>query len=123
MKTQRRVVVADDEPLLVRELVAYLEDMGHLVVGTAANGCELVECVRETLPDVVITDIKMPMKDGLEAAREIWSSSPMPVILVSAFHDEDFIAQTKSEQILSYIVKPVDENQLATAVGKLDGTS
>lgn len=119
MNSPLRIVVADDEPLLVRLLAAYLEDMGHVVVGTAADGHELVDRVSEEAPDVVITDIKMPEMDGLEAARKIRTFSSVPFIVVSAYHDEEFINRTTQDNISSYLVKPIDKTQLAIELDKL----
>ena len=61
--------------------------MGHEVVCAAGNGAELVEQCRDTHPDLIITDIKMPNMDGIQAASEITRDKPAPVILVSAYHD------------------------------------
>src|SRR5204862_3131515 len=86
-KLSLRVAVADDESLIRRWLAEVLPDMGHQVVVSAENGRQLVEGCLTTKPDLVISDIKMPEMDGIDAALLISVQSPAPIILVSAFHD------------------------------------
>lgn len=116
MTESLRIVVADDEPLLVEEIVAYLHDRGHQVVGTASTGQELIEKCEQSLPDLVITDIKMPDMDGLEASKQVCSKRAVPVVLVSAYHDEDYISRAKEQCIMAYLIKPIDEGNLTTSL-------
>lgn len=111
-----RVIVADDEPLLAEELSAYLRDMGNEVVAIAATGKELVDRSAELLPDLIVTDVKMPDMDGLEAAKIICSKTPVPVVVVSAYHDEDYIKRATEQCVMSYLVKPLDEASLKAAL-------
>ena len=116
MTKSLRIIVADDEPLLVEGLSVYLEDLGHCVVATAATGSELVERSLEIQPDLVITDIKMPDMDGLEAVKKICNSYRVPVVIVSAYHDEEFIRRASEQCIMSYLVKPIDEQTLKASL-------
>ena len=87
-----RIAVADDEPdmrLFFRELLPHL---GHEVVAEAATGRELVEGCRRAGPDLVITDVRMPDGDGIQAAAEVNRDGRVPVILVTAHHDADVLA-------------------------------
>ena len=108
--------MADDEPLLVEEISAYLQDAGHEVVGTASTGKELVDRCDELQPGLVVTDIKMPDMDGLEAAEKICTKQPIPVVIVSAYHDEDFIKRATEQCIMSYLVKPINEGSLKASL-------
>ncbi|WP_197526103.1 ANTAR domain-containing response regulator [Botrimarina colliarenosi] len=107
-----RIVVADDEPLLVEEIVVYLTEMGHRVVATAQTGQELISLCAEHLPDLVITDISMPDMDGLEAAKRIQAVSLTPIIVVSGHHDPTFIERAKDGNVMSYLVKPINATNL-----------
>ena len=76
----------------------------------------MVEQCRTTRPDLVITDIKMPDMDGIDAARQICRDEPMPVILVSAFHDPELIARAEGGHILAYLIKPIKQEDLEPAI-------
>jgi response regulator NasT len=111
-----RIVVADDEPDMRDYFQKGLPRLGHKVVGAAANGRELVELCRAQAPDLVITDIKMPDMDGIDAACQIYKDRPVPIILVSAFHDPELIARAEADHVLGYLVKPITQADLAPAV-------
>ena len=91
MDRHLRIAVADDELDMRDYLQAILPCFGHLVVAVASTGRELVEKCRQERPDLVITDIKMPDMDGIAAAGQICKDFPIPVILVSAYHDHDLL--------------------------------
>lgn len=116
MTQSLRIIVADDEPLLAEEISAYLSDMGHEIVATAATGKELVEKTADLKPDLLVTDIKMPDMDGLEAAKQICRTSPVPVVIVSAYHDEEYINRATGQCIMSYLVKPISKGSLKVAL-------
>ena len=77
---------------------------------------ELVDRCRELQPDLVITDIKMPDLDGIDAAAEIYRDCPVPVILVSAYHDPELIERAEQDHILAYLVKPIKRADLEPAI-------
>ena len=116
MNDSLRVAVADDE----KDMRDYFQDvlpaLGHQVVAVARTGRELVELCRAAPPDLVITDIKMPDMDGIDAAAQITQEGPIPVILVSAFLDEELLARTASDHILGYLIKPVKEQHISAAI-------
>lgn len=116
MTESLRIVVADDEPRTRDYLWTSLEDLGHQVIAAARTGRELIEQCQSQRPNLVITDIKMPDMDGLDAVREICRSEPIPVILVSAFHDAEYIERATQEHVLAYLVKPVKHDALAPAI-------
>ena len=95
MNKALRIVVADDEPDMRDYFQKILSRLGHQVVGVAENGRDLVEQCQPLQPDLVITDIKMPEMDGIDAAIHIYRNRPIPVILVSAFHDPELIRVRK----------------------------
>ncbi len=116
MTTSLRIAVADDEPDMRDYFKKSLPRLGHQVVIAAANGRELVDQCRALAPDLVITDIRMPDMDGIEAATQIYRERPVPVILVSAFHDPELIARAEADHILGYLVKPIKQADLGPAI-------
>ena len=111
-----RIAVADDEPdmqLFFRELLPHL---GYELVAEAATGRELVERCRAVRPDLIITDVRMPDMDGLEAAAQVNQESPVPVILITAHHDADVLARAGTEYIMAYLAKPVKPVELQAAI-------
>ena len=112
-----RIAVADDEPRMRDYYQDILPLLGHRVICAAQTGRDLVRCCQDSRPDLVVTDIKMPDLDGIDAISEIGRGEPIPAILVSAYHDPDLIERTKGEQILAYLVKPVKQADLEVAIG------
>jgi AmiR/NasT family two-component response regulator len=107
MTTGLRIAVADDEVEMRDFFEKMLPRLGHQVVAVAENGAQLVEHCRQLLPDLVITDIKMPELDGIAASSQICQERPIPVILVSAYHDPALIARAEADHVLAYMVKPI----------------
>jgi response regulator NasT len=111
-----RIVVADDEPDMRDYFLKILPHLGHTVVAAATNGQELVELVKTHRPDLVITDIKMPDMDGIDAAARIYKEYAVPVILVSAYHDPELIARAEADHIMGYLVKPIKQVDLQPVI-------
>ena len=111
-----RIAVADDEPDMRDYFTKMLPRLGHKVVGAASNGRELVELCRATRPDLVITDIKMPDMDGIDAAVRIYQEEPVPIILVSAYHDAALIRRAEADHIMGYLVKPLKQADLEPTI-------
>jgi response regulator NasT len=116
MTRSLRIAVADDELDMRDYFRKILPLLGHVVVAAAENGRELVEQCRALRPDLVITDIKMPDMDGIDAAVQIYRDHPIPVILVSAYHDAEFIHRAEADHILAYLVKPIKQADLEPAI-------
>ncbi len=114
--SQIRVVIADDESIIRMDLKSLLEEMGHVVVGEAADGQKALEMTRSLKPDVVILDIKMPVMDGLDAAKIISEEKIAPVVLLTAYSDKDLIARAKDAGVYGYLVKPFQESDLLPAI-------
>jgi response regulator NasT len=116
MSESLRVLIADDEALHNLALSSQLETLGHQVIATATNGREAVELARETRPDIAFLDIRMPSMTGPEAAHEIASDRPIPMIILSAYSDARTVEQAIRAPIFHYLVKPVDPDDLAPAI-------
>jgi len=117
MSRSLKIAVADDE----RDMRDYFQEilplLGHQVVAVAQTGRELVDLCTTTHPNLVITDIKMPDMDGIDAAGQICRHAPVPVILVTAHHDPEFIRRAEADHILAYLVKPIKQADLEPAIG------
>jgi AmiR/NasT family two-component response regulator len=111
-----RVVIAEDEALIRLDLKETLEEEGYEVVGETGRGDEAVELVDRLKPDLAILDIKMPGKDGLEAAREIAGPRKAAVLILTAFSQRDLIEQARDAGALAYLVKPFQKSELLPAV-------
>jgi response regulator NasT len=111
-----RIAVADDEPDMRRYFQKALPRLGHRVVATAENGRQLIDLCLTAGPDLVITDIKMPEMDGIQAAHELYQRIAVPVILVSAYHDDELIERAEIDHIMGYLVKPIKQADLEPAI-------
>jgi two-component system, response regulator PdtaR len=116
MNHSLRIAVADDEPDMRDYFQEVLPRLGHTVVSVAENGEQLIEQCRAVEPDLVITDIKMPQVDGIDASIRICQARPVPVILVSAHQDSTLIQRAETDHIMAYLMKPVKQSELAPAI-------
>lgn len=116
MAEKYRIVIADDEALICIDLREMLEEAGHEVVGVGSDGVEALDLVKEKKPDLVILDVKMPRLDGLQAAKMIAHDNLAPVVLLTAFGDEDMIEKAKKSMVFGYVMKPVEERTLFPAI-------
>ncbi len=113
---RKRVIIADDESIIRMDLREMLTNLGYLVVGDVGDGRSAVNLARELGPDVVIMDIKMPDMDGIEAARVLTEEKIAPVLLLSAYSQQDLVERAKEAGVAGYIVKPFRESDLAPAI-------
>lgn len=111
-----RVVIGDDESIIRMDLSEMLEDAGHTVVGEAADGVEALELARREKPDIVLLDIKMPRLDGIHAAKMIGHENIAPVLLLTAYSQQDVVNKAKDSGVLGYLVKPISPTNLFPAI-------
>jgi len=111
-----RVVIADDDGVTLMALRKTLTGMGHEVVGEASDGAEAIALTKETVPDVVILDIRMPNLNGLEAAHRIQMERPTPVVILSAYSETGLGSQASAAGVHTYLVKPFTAEQLKPAL-------
>ncbi len=111
-----RVVIADDEPIILLDLRQMLEELGVSVVGEASDGKQAVEKVRQLKPDLAILDIKMPEMDGIEAARILHQERLAPVLILTAYSDRELIERAKQAGVYGYLVKPFKQADLMPAI-------
>jgi len=112
-----KILVVDDEAIIVMQLERRLSAMGYTIAGMAASGEEAVEKAQSTRPDLVLMDIVMPGKmDGIEAATIITRELDIPVVFVTSFADDTIIAKAKNVRPYGYIVKPFNELEIKAAI-------
>jgi DNA-binding NarL/FixJ family response regulator len=113
-----KVFIADDHPLMRDAIAAAVEDEPDMiVVGTASNGFEAVEFVRSAAPDLIIMDVYMPGKDGLQAIREIKAENPQVRILaLTSSSDESTVLSAVEAGALGYILKDASRTNLLNAI-------
>lgn len=111
-----RILIADDEAIIRIGLKAMLQEMGHEVVASAADGASAIRFARALDPDLVILDIKMPEVDGLAAAEAIAALRPVPIVMLTAYSDRDLVSRAAHLPIQAYLVKPVQPGDLSAAL-------
>jgi DNA-binding NarL/FixJ family response regulator len=118
MYTPIKIVVADDHDIFREGFRLLLKDQSEVeLAGEAENGRRLIELVDATVPDVVITDIKMPLIDGVEACRVIRQSHPhIHVIALTNFNEYSLIVDMLEAGAKGYLLKNTNRNDLIQAV-------
>ena len=111
-----RVLVAEDDSLIRMDLIEMLREEGYDVVGEAPNGQVAVDLTVQLKPDLVIMDIKMPIRDGIDAATEIAAKRLAPVVMLTAFSQRDFIEKARDAGAMAYLVKPFTKTDLVPAI-------
>lgn len=116
-----RIVIADDHRVMLDGIRALLRDVTELeIVGDALNGEELIAQVRIHQPDVVLTDIQMPLKDGIEAAREIHALYPnVRIVALTMLNESMFIKRMLEAGVSGYVTKNVDKDELVRVIHKV----
>ena len=106
-----RVVLADDHVLVRQGLKSLLEREGFQVVAEASDGQEVVRLVESLQPDIAVVDIRMPILNGLNAARELKRSCPKTKVILLTQHDEDqYVSEAIETGVMGYVLK----NQIAS---------
>ena len=111
-----RILVAEDETIIRLDLVELLRGAGLDVVGEARDGEEAVLLADQLEPDLAIMDVKMPKVDGIEAARRIIAERPIPIVLLTAYGQEELVARAVEAGVFGYLVKPFREADLLPAI-------
>jgi AmiR/NasT family two-component response regulator len=111
-----RVLIAEDETIIRLDLKGLLERAGFDVCAEARDGIEAVELARSEEPDVAVLDVKMPRLDGIEAARRILDERPIPIVMLTAYGQEELVSRAVEAGVFGYLVKPFREQDLLPAI-------
>ena len=111
-----RVIVAEDESLIRIDIVETLREHGFDVVGEAADGEKAVALAEELRPDLVVMDVKMPLRDGISAAEILTKRKIAPVVLLTAFSQRELVERAAEAGALAYVVKPFTPSDLIPAI-------
>ncbi|MCH9728072.1 MAG: ANTAR domain-containing response regulator [Actinomycetia bacterium] len=112
----RRVLVAEDEALIRMDLAEMLREEGYEIVGEAGDGQEAVELAESLKPDLVIMDVKMPRRDGIDAASEIAAKRIAPIVILTAFSQRELVERARDAGAMAYLVKPFNISDLVPAI-------
>jgi len=112
----RRVLIAEDEALIRLDLAEMLREEGYDIAGQADDGQEAVELAEQLKPDLVIMDVKMPRRDGIDAALEIASKRIAPIVMLTAFSQRDLVERARDAGAMAYLVKPFTASDLVPAI-------
>ncbi|GAA1383535.1 ANTAR domain-containing response regulator [Peribacillus frigoritolerans] len=115
-EVDKRILVVEDESIVLLDITIMLKDAGFDVVGHARNGEKAIELAHALQPDLVLMDIKMPKMNGLKASDVISNTFQIPVLLLTAFSQREYIDEAKRANIVGYLVKPITEANLIPAV-------
>src|SRR5438477_853588 len=111
-----RILVAEDETIIRLDLVEMLARAGLEVCAEARDGEEAVALAREHEPDLAIMDVKMPGLDGIEAARRILDERPIPIVMLTAYGQDELVSRAVEAGVFGYLVKPFREADLLPAI-------
>ena len=111
-----RILVAEDETIIRLDLKDLLERAGFEVCAEARDGEEAVELARSAQPGLAIMDVKMPKLDGIEAARRILDERPIPIVMLTAYGQDEIVSRAVEVGVFGYLVKPFREQDLVPAI-------
>ena len=111
-----RILIAEDETIIRLDLRRTLEDAGFDVCAEARDGEEAVALASSEQPDLAVLDVKMPKLDGIEAARRILDERPIPIVMLTAYGQDELVSRALEAGVFGYLVKPFREQDLLPAI-------
>ena len=111
-----RIILAEDDSVIRMDLKEELQRQGYLVVGEVGDGESAVNLTRELRPELVVMDIRMPEMDGITAAEILTREKLAPVVLLTAFSDEELIERARNAGVVHYVTKPWRSSDLKPAI-------
>lgn len=117
-----KLLIVDDEEIEREGMVEFIpwEKYGIEIMGTAWNGIEALGKIRDERPDIILTDIKMPVMNGIELIKETRKIYPdVEMIVLSGYGEYEFTSQAMREGVKYYILKPCDEEKVTEIIEKV----
>ncbi|HEY7604241.1 MAG TPA: response regulator [Gaiellaceae bacterium] len=111
-----RILIAEDETIIRLDLRELLEGAGFEVCAEAKDGVEAVALAASAEPELAILDVKMPRLDGIEAARRILEERPIPIVMLTAYGQDELVSRAVEAGVFGYLVKPFREADLLPAI-------
>jgi response regulator NasT len=111
-----RILIAEDETIIRLDLRDLLVRAGFEVCAEARDGEEAVALARSEQPDLAVMDVKMPKLDGIDAARRILEERPIPIVMLTAYGQEEIVSRAVEAGVFGYLVKPFREQDLLPAI-------
>ncbi len=116
MGTGLKIFIAEDDALILEDFTITLEEMGHIVVGTASNGESALNGIQNLRPDLILIDINMPKKDGITVMEEINQTESIPAIIITGYCSQELLDRASNLSVYGYLLKPIDAKQMQAAV-------
>ncbi|HYQ18871.1 MAG TPA: PAS domain S-box protein, partial [Polyangiaceae bacterium] len=115
--TPAKILIVEDDLIVARDIEQQLSTIGHVVVGVTSRGEDAVQLALNTLPDLVLMDIRLEGEmDGIEAAQRIRDRVRVPVVYLTAYADDQTLHRARITEPFGYILKPFEDSQLRTAI-------
>ncbi|WP_239615973.1 response regulator transcription factor [Cohnella mopanensis] len=117
-----KVMLVDDEKIIIDGISQMIDwsSLGTELIGTAPNGVEAYERIKELKPDIVVSDIRMPGMDGLELVAAVHQADPdIRFVLLSGFGEFDYASRAMQYGVKHYLLKPTNENKIAEALSEI----
>jgi response regulator NasT len=111
-----RILIAEDETIIRLDLRELLEKSGFDVCAEAKDGEEAVQLARTMEPELALLDVNMPKLDGIDAAKKILDERPIPIVMVTAYGEEELVSRAVEAGVFGYLVKPFRETDLLPAI-------
>ncbi len=111
-----RILIVEDEFILAKNLQKFAELLGHTVLAITDDGTKAIEQADSLHPELVLMDIKINGLDGISAARHITQEKRIPVILITAYSDRQFVEQAAEAGVMTYLIKPVSTSDLQASI-------
>ena len=110
------ILIAEDEHLIATDLADQLTTLGYKTIGPANSGQHAIALAKEHHPDLALMDIRMPEMDGLTAAGVLFSQMNIPVVIVTAYIDANYLEMASRIGIFGYVIKPVNADTLRATI-------
>ncbi len=119
-KSPFRILLVEDEVVIARCLAVELERAGYVVCGRVTKGEAAIAAVKKDRPDVILMDIRLAGDlDGVETARRILSSAPIPIIFMTGYSDSEVVDRAKGLNPLGFLFKPIRVERIESLLESL----